>query len=421
MKSAILRVIGIIVIAACIFFLGLSAGVIIQGVPQVKGKVNEAQAYMQSAEYLTKVGESRTVSEVDRDTLFEPFWETWDLLHEYYVDQPLDENAMMEGAIIGMIGSLGDPHTRYSDPESYQEEVNDTAGEYEGIGAYVDISGDYVRVSSPIKGSPAEEAGLRTNDLIVGLDGEDVTGVDPQSVQKRLLGPAGTQITLTIRREGTEDFDVLITRRAIQTPMVEGEMLENGIAYIEMSQFGDKTTDELRKTLDTLMKEDPKGLILDLRNNGGGWLTSSIECASEFLPVGELVLTERDGDGEVTEYTTIRGGGRALDVPMVVLINEGTASASEILTGALRYYERCYTIGTKSYGKGSVQIQPELSNGGAVSVTIGRWYTPDGTLVHGVGITPDEVVEITDEDYQNETDPQLDAAVNYLLSKTAGN
>jgi carboxyl-terminal processing protease len=184
-----------------------------------------------------------------------------------------------------------------------------------------------------------------------------------------------------------------------------------------MSQFGDNTTDELRKTLDDLMKNKPQGLILDLRNNGGGWLVTAVDTASEFLPADTLVLIEKEGDGTETEYRTHRKGGRALDVPMVVLINEGSASASEIVTGALMCHDRATIIGKTSYGKGSVQIQPELSNGGAVSVTIARWYLPDDTLIHGVGIHPDIEVDYTQEDYDNEVDPQLDAAVEFLTKQ----
>jgi len=335
----------------------------------------------------------------------------------YFVDQPLDDNAMMEGAIKGMISSLNDPHTRYADPEEYKNEVESAAGEYQGIGAYVDVTGDYVRISSAIPGSPAEEAGLRKDDLVIALNGKDMTGVDPNDVLLDIRGPEGTTVLLTIKRGEEEPFDVEIERRRIETASVEGEMLESGIAHITMSQFGDNTTKELRETLESLMKKKPKGLILDLRNNGGGWLTTAVDTASEFLPAGTTVLLEKEGDGTETTYETHRRGGRALDIPMVVLINEGSASASEIVTGALRCNDRAVVIGKTSYGKGSVQIQPQLSNGGAVSVTIARWYMPDGTLIHGVGIAPDIEVDLTEEDYQNEKDPQLNAAVEYLLGE----
>ena len=416
-----LRIFAYVVIIACIFVTGVSSGIIIESVGIIRQNAEDIKSFTGTAEFLTSTQRQSTQNSEDYESylneLFTPFWESWDLLHAYYVDQPLDDDAMLEGAIRGMISALGDPHTRYANPDEYQDEVESSAGEYQGIGAYVDVTGDYVKISSTMPGSPAEEAGLRTGDLVIAVNGEDVTGIDPSVVLLDIRGPEGTSVKLTIRRDDEEPFDVDVERRRIETASVEGEMLENNIAYISMSQFGDKTTQELRDMLDELMKNDPAGLILDLRGNGGGWLTTAVDTASEFLPFGTLVLVEKEGDGTETKYRTHRRGGRALDVPMVVLIDEGSASASEIVTGALRCAERATIIGKTSYGKGSVQIQPELSNGGAVSVTIARWYLPDDTLIHGVGIAPDIEVDYTEEDYQNGLDPQLDAAIEFLTGQ----
>ena len=419
MNQKVIRYIAIAVIICCVFATGIGIGVIAQSIEVIRRNAADFQDYAGTAEFFMGIGGDGSKTDYDRadkdeETLFAPFWEAWNLLHLYFVDQPLDDNALMEGAIRGMISALEDPHTRYSDPQQYKEEIESSAGEYQGIGAYVDVSGEYVRITSPIPGSPAEEAGLRTDDLVIGINGEDVTGKDPNEVLLDIRGPEGTPVLLTIRRGEDEPFDVEVIRRKIETASVEGEMLESGIAYVSMSQFGDNTTRELRDTLDSLMKQKPQGLILDLRNNGGGYLTGAVETASEFLPVGTTVLIEKEGDGTETVYKTERGGGRALDVPMVILINGGTASASEIVTGALRCAGRAEVIGTTSYGKGSVQIQPRLKNGGAVSVTIARWYMPDDTLIHGIGIEPDITVEYTEEDHNADKDPQLDAAVAFL-------
>lgn len=413
-----IRIAAIVIIVICIFVIGVSAGIIIESFGTIAQQVKEIQSNAAKSDFLIALGGERTSESEETDKLFEPFWESWDLLHMYFVDQPLDDNALMEGAIRGMISALGDPHTRYADPDEYQSEVDSSAGNYQGIGAYVDVTGDYVKINSTISGSPAEEAGLQSGDLVIALNGKDVTGIDPSVVLLDIRGPEGSSVTLTIQRGEEEPFDVEIVRRRIETASVEGEMKENNIAYISMEQFGDKTTQELRTVLDDLMKNNPKGLILDLRDNGGGWLNTAIETASEFLPVGTTVLLEKDGDGTETVYKTQRGGGRALDVPMVVLINQNSASASEIVTGALLVHERATIIGKTSYGKGSVQIQPELSNGGAVSVTIALWYMPDGTLIHGVGIKPDIEVEYTAEDFENGIDPQLDAAIEFLTGNS---
>ena len=410
-----IRTAAIIIIIICIFVSGISIGIIIESLGIISRKAAQLRNGPVTSELMLAFGGEKSSESEDINELFKPFWESWDLLHMYFVDQPLDDNAMMEGAIRGMISALGDPHTRYADPNEYQSEVDSSAGNYQGIGAYVDVTGDYVKINSTISGSPAEEVGLQSGDLVIALNGKDVTGIDPSVVLLDIRGPEGTSVTLTIQREDQEPFDVDIVRRRIETASVEGKMLENGLAYISMEQFGDKTTQELRDTLDSLMKENPKGLIFDLRNNGGGWLNTAIETASEFLPVGTTVLLEKDGDGTETVYKTQNGGGRALDIPMVVLINENSASASEIVTGALLVHDRATIIGKTSYGKGSVQIQPALSNGGAVSVTIARWYMPDGTLIHGVGIKPDIEVDYTEEDFQNDVDPQLDAAIDFLI------
>ena len=300
MNYRTVRIVSIVIIVICIFFTGISAGIIIESLGIVSRQVAEIRDSAGNADFMIALGGEKSSNNKETEKLFEPFWESWDLLHMYFVDQPLDDNAMMEGAIRGMISALGDKHTRYADPDEYQSEVDSSAGNYQGIGAYVDVTGEYVKINSTMNGSPAEEAGLQSGDLVIAVNGNDVTGIDPSVVLLDIRGPENSSVTLTIQREGVDPFDVDIIRRRIETASVEGKMLDDGIAYISMDQFGDKTTQELRETLDTLMKNDPKGLIFDLRNNGGGWLNTAIETASEFLPVGTTVLLERDGDGVET-------------------------------------------------------------------------------------------------------------------------
>lgn len=354
-------------------------------------------------------------------TLFQPFWETWNFIHTQYVDQPVDNVALMRGAIQGMLDSLGDQHTSYMSPEDLQQANEQLSGEYEGIGAYVDTTTDLLTIISPIPGSPAEAAGLRGGDAILAIDGQDMTGVNTEVAHQKVRGPAGSVVTLTIRRGDQPAFDVKITRAKIVIKSAEGRMLDNGIAYIQITTFGDKTSQELKETLTKLMAEKPKGLILDLRNNAGGYLQTAVEVASEFLPKGKVALYEQYGSGEKQSYPTL-GDGLAVDIPMVVLINEGTASASEIVAGALQDYGRAKLVGVVSYGKGSVQTWNELSNNqGAVRITIAKWLTPNGRAIHKIGLMPDVYVSMTEEDYNNKRDPQLDAAVETLLSMLAGN
>jgi carboxyl-terminal processing protease len=351
----------------------------------------------------------------DREELFTTFWEAWDILHENYVDQPLDDEALMRGAIDGMMSSLGDPHTTYMDPEQFRRANAPLEGEYEGIGAYVDITGDYLKIISPMPDSPAENAGLKPEDVIVAVDGEDMTGVDGNLVLRRILGPAGTDVTLTIQRPNqTETFDVTITRAKIIMPSADGEMLDDGIAYVRVYTYGDKTMQELRSTLNTLMAQKPTGMILDLRNNGGGYLPTAIEVTSEFVKGNQIVMYEEFGDGSRQTFKS-KNGGLATNIPLVVLVNGGSASAAEITAGAIQDLGRAELVGTTTFGKGSVQRWAALRNDqGAVRVTIARWYTPNDRQIHEIGLEPDHVVELTEEDTEDELDPQLDKAIELL-------
>ncbi len=352
----------------------------------------------------------------DLEDLFAPFWETWDIVHEQYVDQPVDDLKMMQGAISGMLDALGDEHTGYMDPETFVEATRPLDGSYEGIGAYVDVTGDYLTIISPMPGSPAEAAGLKAADRVIMIDGKDMTGIDPSVALKSVLGPAGTQVILTIQRgEENEILEFTITRATIDLPSVEGKMLDNNIAYISISTFGENTTDLLKETLRELLVNNPKGLILDLRYNTGGYLVTAIEVISQFIPEG-VVMYEVEGDGTETVYEALPGG-LATEIPLVVLVNEGSASASEITAGAIQDFGRGALVGVTTYGKGSVQNWIPLDNNqGAVRVTIARWLTPNHRQIHKVGLTPDYVVEITDADIEAGKDPQLDKAIEVLLS-----
>ncbi len=349
------------------------------------------------------------------ETLFKPFWQAWNLVHEQYVDQPVDDEALMRGAIRGMLEALNDPHTGYMDPFEFQQANAPLEGEYEGIGAWVDTSGEYLTIISPMPDSPAEKAGLKAGDKIVAVDGEDMTGVDPSLVLRRVLGPAGSTVILTIQREGEPaPFEVRIVRQKITIPSVEGKMLDHRIAYVRLFTFGEKTASDLRRTLTELLAQNPVGIILDLRNNGGGYLNAAIDVSSEFIKEG-VIMYEVYGDGRKITYRA-SGNGIATDIPLVVLINEGTASASEITAGAIQDYQRGKLVGTKSFGKGSVQSwTPLVNNQGAVRITIARWLTPQERQINGVGLTPDIEIPLTEEDLKAGRDPQLDRAVQLLL------
>lgn len=349
----------------------------------------------------------------DRESLFEPFWQAWDIAHDEYVDQPVDDVGLMRGAIQGMLDALGDEHTFYMDPSEYEQANFPLEGDYEGIGAWVDTSTEFLTIISPMPGSPAERVGLKPGDEILAVNNEDMTGVDANLVVRRVLGPAGTVVRLTVRRSGeSEPLEFAVTREKITVPSVESRMLEGGVAYVRLLTFGEDTTPDLRDALDDLLGQEPVGLVLDLRANGGGYLHTAVEVASEFIGEG-TILIERFGDGSEQTYEA-EPGGRALTIPLVVLIDGGTASASEIVAGAIQDSERGLLVGRTSFGKGSVQVWiPLRGDGGAVRVTTARWYTPLDRLIHNVGLTPDVEVEPPAEG-EAEGDPALDKAVEIL-------
>ncbi len=366
----------------------------------------------------TELTPSLQTATVDTTTLFKPFWDAWALVHQEYVDQPVIDQDLMRGAITGMINALGDAHSSYWDPTVYAEATGQLNGKtYGGIGAWVDTTGDFLKIIAPMPDSPASNAGLKSGDLIIAVDKVDMTGNPGDVVLSKVVGTAGTNVVLTIQREGeAEPFDVTITRAEITVPQAEGKMLDNNVAYIRLYTFGDQTEPELRKYLQELLPQKPAGLILDLRNNGGGYLETAINVVSEFIKTPNVVMYEQYGDGTRNTYTA-KPNGLATDIPLVILVNEGTASASEITAGAIQDYTRGTLVGVKTYGKGSVQQITQLKNdGGAVRITVARWLTPKERQINGVGLQPDVIVPLTQDDITNKRDPQLDKAVEILTS-----
>jgi carboxyl-terminal processing protease len=365
--------------------------------------------------------EQQSATPSEFQTLFTPFWETWTLIHENYVEQPVDDLALMRGAINGMMDTLDVGRNYYYDPRTMADQITAMNRKYEGIGAYVDVETDYLTVVSPIKGSPADQAGLRAGDQIIAIDGADMTGIPPVDARQKVLGPDGTVVTLTIlRKDVSAPFDVKITRAKIVNPLIEYEMRPDGIGYIRLISFGDTADPELKKALKELLAQNPKGLILDLRYNLGGDLFQSIAVASEFLPNDKVVVYEKYGDGSLKPFMSV-GDGVATDIPLVVLVNQLSASASEIVAGSLQDYGRAKLIGTQSYGKGSVQSFVQLQNDqGAVGVTFALWLTPNKHSIDHLGLAPDIFVNYTQADFDANRDPQLDAAVQTLLAIVNG-
>ena len=350
------------------------------------------------------------------DTDFAPFWEVWELVHERYLRQPVDDVALVEGAIDGMLATLDDPHTRYLSPQDQSAAQESMAGEFQGIGAEVEDVDGNITVVSPIDGSPAEAAGIQPGDILRQADGVELTGMDVTEAAALVRGPAGTTVSLVVERDG-ELLNIDIVRDVIKLATVRGEILAEGIAYVRLSRFGNTTDEELEELLPDLLTQNPSGLILDLRRNPGGALDTTVEIADQFLAEG-LVLVERFGDGEERPFET-NDEGLAQDIPMVVLVDEGSASAAEVLAGAIQDRGRGTLIGQISFGKGTVQTWHTLSNDGGVRVTIAEWLTPDKNSIHEIGLTPDYYIPLPEfqEGIEFE-DTQLQAAIDFLEGKT---
>lgn len=348
---------------------------------------------------------------------FAPFWETVDLVQSQYYKQPVDQERLVEGAINGLLETLDDQHTVYLAPEAESAQRESFEGEIEmqGIGVEVTEQDGNIVVLSPIDGSPAAAAGLQPGDILREADGIDLSGMSVLEAAQIVRGPKGTEVTLLIERDG-ETFEIVVERDVIKLKSVRGEILEENLAYVRLSQFGLQSDEQLDEVLAELMAEDPAGLILDLRRNPGGGLETVVDIADQFLAEG-LVLVQEFGGGSEREFDS-KKGGLAEEIPMVVLIDEGSASASEVLAGAIRDRERGILIGETSYGKGTIQTWRSLSNGGGLRMTIARWLTPDDTWVHEEGIQPDFRVTLPEFDPDVEfDDTQLQAAIDYLLGE----
>jgi len=349
---------------------------------------------------------------------FDLFWEAWDLIQQdYYGDLPTAEE-MTFGAIRGATATLGDPYTAFVEPAAAEHRRQTEGGSYEGIGAMVSMEDGRLVIVQPFKDNPAEKAGLLPGDIVLKVDGTPIENMSIYEAIDLILGPAGSDVALTILRDGEEPFDVVITRARIEVPMVESEMREDGIAYVSLFSFDSTATDQLSAEIEELLAQNPKGLILDLRGNPGGYLHEALLTAGLFLPQDEVVMIERSKTEETALTPEEFGseGPLAPDIPLVVLVNAGSASASEIVAGALQDYGRAVLVGEKTFGKGSVQLIHELSDGAELRVTTARWFTPKDRAIHGVGLEPDISVEVTQEDMDAERDPQLERAVEYLLT-----
>lgn len=367
-------------------------------------------------------------------TAFQPFWDTYQAVTERYAGGPIDRTALIQGAIRGMIASLGDPYSAYLTSEEYRQSLLGISGQFEGIGAEIASQapdgsqgctplGAACRlvITNPLDGSPAQKAGLKAGDIIMSVDGVSLDGLTVDAARDKIRGPKGTVVALAIERTGVAPIQLTITRDVVQSKEVDSKALAGGsVAYIRLAGFSDAAADEVVKALGTHLAAGRTKLILDLRGDPGGYLTAARKIASQFIASGP-VFWEQDAAGNQVP-TNALGDGVATnpDVRVVVLIDGGSASASEIVAGALQDTKRATLVGQQSFGKGTVQQWQELTGeGGAFKLTIARWLTPNKRWIHKVGLTPDVVVTLPNP-VPAGTDPTLDKALQVLGATAAG-
>lgn len=380
-------------------------------------KIYESKSSVQAAQKGKFSGqeEQETESSVVNDDVLEKMQSIEKIVDYYYYEEDVDQAAMEDGIYDGMLSSLGDPYSTYYSEDELKEIMEQTEGIYYGIGAYVslDQTTGLGQISGVIAGAPAETANLREGDLIYEVDGVSAAGLELSEIVAMIKGEEGTTVHLTLIREGESDYvEVDIERRKVESPTVNYEVYDNGMGYIQITEFDDITVDQFTEALAVCKGSNVKGLILDLRSNPGGNLSAVVDIAKELLPEGLIVYTE-DRYGSRAEYKC--DGTKQLNIPMVVLVNGNSASASEILAGAIKDYGIGTLVGTTTYGKGIVQRIISLDDGSAVKLTVSTYFTPKGNNIHGIGIEPDVVCEFDSESYyEKEIDNQLEEAKKVL-------
>ncbi len=373
------------------------------------------------------VGKSTVICKfcIPEDLDFSLFWETWHKIQEGYIKaDDIDVQELIYGAISGMVESLGDPHTIFFTPEETKTFLEDISGRFEGIGMEIGIREGQLQVIAPLEGTPAQKAGLRPGDKIVKIEDISTVDITIEEAVTLIRGPKGTEVTLTImRNEWDASKEVKIKRAVIVVPSMKWELLastgeaggeEDDIAHIKLYHFSEKADRDFRKIAIEILGSSAKKIILDLRSNPGGYLERAQDIAGWFLEKGQVVVIEDFGGKKEREVYKAKGNAELLEYPIVILINQGSASASEILASALRDNRGITIIGETSFGKGSVQLLESLTDGSSLKITVAYWLTPNGNLITDVGLEPDIKIEMTDEDYNENRDPQLGKAIEIL-------
>ncbi|MDA1337535.1 MAG: S41 family peptidase [bacterium] len=394
-KLAILFFIGAMVIGA--YFYGFKVGKSEARIVPIEGVKN------------AEVGQPEAVD-------FSLFWDTWGILQEKYAKaESFDYQKMVYGAISGMVDSLEDPYTVFMEPEDSRRFQDDISGSFEGVGMEVGIRDRQLQIIAPLEGTPAKKAGLRSGDIIVKIDDSPTRSLSLDEAVSLIRGPRGTNVTLAILRDDwTETKDIVVTRATIKIVSVKWEIRKDNIAYVQLIHFSEDASGTFSAAATGILASSADRIILDLRNNPGGFLEVAVDIAGWFLERDQVVVIEDFGEEGSEVIYKAKGNGKLGSYPVIILMNQGSASASEILAGALRDHSAVALVGEKSFGKGSVQELENLTGGGALKVTVANWLTPNGDHITDIGLEPDVQVEMTPEDFASELDPQLDKALELI-------
>jgi len=409
------RSVALVVIIAFTLALPFASGYVVGHVDGVGPPQTLIESWLSDV-HLLPIATARSTAPAppaEADEAFKPLWEAFGYVNsEFYDEGAVDADKLSRGAIKGMLGSLEDPYTLYMDPVHRQSSDAELRGAFDGIGVQVEVVEERLRVVAPLDGSPGQKAGILTGDVISRVDGHDLKGVSLADSIRLIRGPRGSTVTVTIEREGRTPFDVAVMRDEIRTSAVRAEVRPDGIGYVRISTFSLRVGPELRQALDRISDQVKRGWILDLRGNPGGYLDGAVSVSSQFMK-DRVVLYEQRRGGDRQELRT-RGDAKAGSGPMYVLVDRGSASASEIVAAALRDNGRASLVGETTYGKGSVQVVHPLGDGSAIRLTIARWLTPNADPIQGVGLAPDVPVAATAG-----ADTVLAQAVNLLQQQSA--
>lgn len=409
-RTGVARGLLLLLLAACLALAGFVAGVAAMWAlgPQVR----------QAVSHIVPTLQQQSALEQQREEGADLLWEIWDTLNKYYIHpEEIEPQKLIYGAASGMVATLGDRHTTFVEPIPASILDEDMQGSFEGIGATVELVEGKVTIVRPLPDSPALQAGLLPGDVILAVNDISLEGKSLLESIRIIRGPRGTVARLLVQRQGVDEpFIVAVKRAKVELPNLEAKILDGNVAYLRIAEFNALSANQVRSALRELLTSKPVGIIFDLRDNPGGYLQMAIEVASEFLPRGAVIVQEQERDKPIRERTVQRNG-LATDLPLVVLVNEGSASASEIVAGAIQEHGRGILIGMPTYGKGSVQLTQTLQDGSSLRVTIAKWLLPSGRNLDGDGIVPDIEVPLTPEDIVAGRDPQLQRAVERLLGK----